>query len=212
MSERTSISEDLEHLFKKTTDANKLFLKESAKFVKRLSSSKVSGEQLFSNQKDLFKDAVSLFVKLNIQHASNLVDLGTAITKRFNQDAGNAGVEPATTESQPAFILNVSGVAGSDASAQFLLDSDKKEPVLCNLKQTEYILQTDTSIKATFETLFEPQSFTVKPGSPQKINMSIHIPTDATPGLYLSNIQAEGFEHIYFSLFLTVTSPNDTVK
>lgn len=212
MSERTSISQDLEHLFKKTADANKLFLKESAKFVKRLSSSNISGEQLFSNQKELFKDAVSLFVKLNIQHASNLIDLGTAITKRFNQGGEIIKEESDTGESQPAFILNVSGAAGASAFAQFLLDSDKKEPVLCNLKQTEYILQTDQSVKATFETIFQPQAFPVQLGAPQKIDISIHLPTDATPGVYLSNIQAEGFEHIYFSLFLTVTSPNDIVK
>ena len=72
MNEQTSITQDLEHLFKKTTDANKVFFKESAKFIKQLSSSDIKGEKLVSAQKELFKDAFNLFVKLNIQHVLTL--------------------------------------------------------------------------------------------------------------------------------------------
>ncbi|MEO6221417.1 MAG: hypothetical protein ABIO81_13375, partial [Ginsengibacter sp.] len=85
MNEQTSISQDLEHLFKKTTDANKTFFSESAKFVRNISASNIKGEDIFSTQKQLFKEALNLFVKLNIQHTSNLIDLGVAITKRLNQ-------------------------------------------------------------------------------------------------------------------------------
>lgn len=213
---KTSITQDLEHLFKKTTDANKLFFTESAKFVKRLSSSNIKGEELVSAQKELFKDAINLFVKLNIQHVSNLIDLGTAITKRFNQqfevkdDTQQEHDFPG--DSKPAFVLNVSGAAGTTATTQFLLDSDKKDPVVCNLKQTGYILQSDNSVKVNFETIFSPQSFTVLFGKPQKIEISIKIPDDAKQGVYQSNIQAEGFEHIFFTLFLNVTATNDSIK
>lgn len=80
MSEQQStITQDIENLFKKTTEANKLFLTESVKFVKQLSSSKIKGEELFTTQKQLLKDAVNLFVKLNIQYTSNLIDLGVAV-------------------------------------------------------------------------------------------------------------------------------------
>ena len=214
--QRTSITQDLEHLFKKTTDANKIFFTESAKFVKQLSSSNIKGEDLVSNQKQLFKDAINLFVKLNIQHVSNLIDLGTAITKRFNEQFE---VKKNTQEghdfpgdSKPAFVLNVSGAAGTTATTQFLLDSDKKDPVVCNLKQTEYILQSNNSVKEVFETIFSPQSFTVLFDNPQRIEINIKIPGDAKEGVYKSNIQAEGFEHVFFTVFLTVTAPNDSIK
>ena len=215
--QRTSISQDLKHLFKKTTDANKTFFTESAKFVKKLSSSNIKGEELVSAQKELFKDAISLFVKLNIQHVSNLIDLGTSITRRLNQQLEVTKDDPQKeqdfNESKPAFILNVSGAAGTTATAQFLLDSDKIDPVICNLKQTEYILQNDNSVKMNFETIFLPQSFTVLFGKPQKIEINIIIPADATEGVYQSNIKAEGFEHIYFTLFLSVAAPlNDQIK
>ena len=216
MNEQTSITQDLEHLFKKTTDANKVFFKESAKFVKQLSSSGIKGDKLLSAQRELFKDAFNLFIKLNIQHVSNLIDLGTAISKRLNQKIEirqeNGQQEQDSGDNKPAFILNVSGAAGTTAVAQFLLDSDKQDPVICNLKQTEYILQSDNSVKAAFETIFTPQSFTVFFGKPQKIDINIKVPLDATEGVYQSNIQAEGFEHIFFTLFLTVTAPNDSIK
>ncbi len=70
-------------------------------------------------------------------------------------------------------------------------------------------MQRDNSEKVNFETIFSPQSFTVLFSKPQKIEISIKIPYDAKQGVYQSNIQAEGFEHIFFTIFLNVTDPAD---
>ena|ERR1019366_1403102 len=212
MSEQQStITQDIENLFKKTTEANKLFLTESVKFVKQLSSSKIKGEELFTTQKQLLKDAVNLFVKLNIQYTSNLIDLGVAVTKRLNQNVNkenSSSHQQASGDSKPAFILNVSGAAGETVIAQFLLDSNKEEPVICNLKQTEYSFENDPLVKKVFETTFNPQSFEILQGQSQKVDINIKIPDDVKEGVYLSNIQVDGFEHTFFSLYITVTSPN----
>jgi hypothetical protein len=210
---QSSIAQDLEHLFKKTTEANKVFLSESAKFVRRLGSSKVKGEELFTSQTQLFKDAVNLFVKLNIQHTSNLIDLGIAITKRINQNLTGDEEGPSTRqdfpgENRPAFVLNVSGAPGSTVMTQFLLDSNKEQPIVCNLKQSEYSLESDPSITATFETIFSPQSFEILQGQSQQVDITIKIPADVTDGVYLSNVKVEGFEHTFFALYVTVTSTN----
>jgi hypothetical protein len=212
MSEQQStITQDIENLFKKTTEANKLFLTESVKFVKQLSSSKIKGEELFTTQKQLLKDAVNLFVKLNIQYTSNLIDLGVAVTKRLNQNVNkenSSSHQQASGDSKPAFILNVSGAAGETVIAQFLLDSNKEEPVICNLKQTEYSFENDPLVKKVFETTFNPQSFEILQGQSQKVDINIKIPDDVKEGVYLSNIQVDGFEHTFFSLYITITSPN----
>ena len=214
--QQSSIAQDLEHLFKKTTEANKLFLAESAKFVRRISSSNIKGEELFVTQKQLFKDAVNLFVKLNIQHTSNLIDLGVAITKRLNQNLSARQNESSQQDfpgdNKPAFVLNVSGAPGATVTTQFLLDSNKEEPIICNLKQTEYTLESDPSVKKVFETTFTPQSFEILQRQSQKVDINIKIPADATEGVYLSNIQVDGFEHTFFSLYITVTSPKDSTN
>lgn len=212
MSEQQStITQDIENLFKKTTEANKLFLTESVKFVKQLSSSKIKGEEVFTTQKQLLKDAVNLFVKLNIQYTSNLIDLGVAVTKRLNQNVNkenSSSHQQDGSASKPAFVLNVSGTAGETVTAQFLLDSNKKEPVICNLKQTEYSFENDPLVKKVFETTFNPQSFEILQEQSQKVDIDIKIPDDVKEGVYLSNIQVDGFEHTFFSLYITVTSPN----
>ena len=213
MSEQQStITQDIENLFKKTTEANKLFLTESVKFVKQLSSSKIKGEELFTTQKQLLKDAVNLFVKLNIQYTSNLIDLGVAVTKRLNQNLNtkenSSSEQRDSSDNKPAFVLNISGAAGETVTAQFLLDSNKEEPVICNLKQTEYTFENDPSVKEIFQTTFNPQSFEILQGQSQKVDINIKIPDDVKEGVYLSNIQVDGFEHTFFSLYITVTSPN----
>lgn len=213
--QQSSLTQDLEHLFKKTTDANKLFLTESAKFVRQLSSSNIKGEEIFTTQKQVFKDAVNLFVKLNIQHAENLIDLGVAITKRMNQNFNKEDVNAQQDfpgDNKPAFVLRVSGAAGSAVTTQFLLDSNKEEPIICNLKQSEYTLEGDPSVKKIFETTFTPQSFEILHGQSQKVDINVLIPSDAKEGVYLSNMLVDGFEHTFFSLYVTVTSPNDPIK
>lgn len=211
MNEQTSITQDLESLFKKTTEANKLFFSESAKFIKNISSSNIKGEDIFANQTKLFKDALNLFVKLNIQHTSNLLDLGVAITKKLNPQTGNS--DPAGedgSETKPAFILNVSAVAGTTATTQFLLDSNKSEPIQCNLNQTAYTFQDDPSLIVSFDTTFSPQSFQLDVGEAQKVEIKIMVPAETKEGIYLSNVQVDGFEHTYFSLFINVTPYRET--
>ncbi len=211
MNEQTSIKQDLESLLKKTTEANKVFFSESAKFIKNISSSNIKGEDIFSNQTKLFKDALNLFVKLNIQHTSNLLDLGVAITKKLNpQTSDTDASDEDDAKAKPAFILNVSAAAGTTATTQFLLDSNKSEPVQCNLKQTAYTFQDDPSISVIFDTSFSPQSFQLNVGEPQKVEITIAIPADAKEGIYLSNIQVDGFEHTYFSLFINVSPYRET--
>ena len=214
--QQSSLAQDLEHLFKKTTEANKVFLSESGKFIRQLSSSKIKGEELFTTQKQLFKDAVNLFVKLNIQHTSNLIDLGVAITKRLNQNLSarqnESSQQDFPDDNTPAFVLNASGVPGGTVTTQFLLDSNKEEPIVCNLKQTEYTLGSDPSVKKVFDTTFTPQSFEILRGQSQRVDISVKIPADAIEGVYLSNIQVDGFEHTFFSLYITVTSRNDSTN
>ena len=123
---QSSIAQDFEHLFKKTTEANKIFLSEGAKFVRKMGSSKVKGKELFDSQTELLKDAINLFVKLNIQHTSNLIDLGVAITRRLTQnftggENASSQADDVAEEVQPAFILNASGIAGATVSTQLQL-------------------------------------------------------------------------------------------
>jgi hypothetical protein len=215
MSEKPpSITQELEQLFQKTAEANKIFFTESTRFVQQLGSSNQSGEDLFNKQKQLFGDALKSLVQLNIQHASNLLDLGIAVAKRFNQSSNTSGTDVAATNenpvvTEPAFVLTAVASPGGTASVQFMLDSSKAEPVSCKLVKNKFILQEDSSVQTDFETQFSPQSFQLLPGEQQRVEISVHVPEDTRPGIYTSDIRVEGFEHIFFSLNLTINSiPN----
>ncbi len=203
-----SISQELEQLFQKTAEANKIFFTESTRFVQQLGSSKLSNEDLFNKQKQLFGDALKSLVQLNIQHASNLLDLGIAVAKRFNRssdegdDVLHKDVDAVVTE--PSFVLSATTYAGEMASVQFMLDSSKDEPVSCNLIKNQFILQGDSSVQADFETRFMPQSFQLLPGEQQLVEITVKTPADARAGIYTCDIRVEGFEHIFFALNLTI--------
>jgi hypothetical protein len=212
--QKTSITDELRELFNKTTEANKIFMSESAKFVTRLDPSKLKAENLASLPKELLTDAFTAFVKLNIQYTSNLIDLGLAMTRRLNQEIEtkkntSESQQEFSTAGKPAFVLNLSGAPATVVNTQFLLDNDKTNAVSCELKQTEYILETDPSVKANFETIFLPSSFQLLPGQPQKIDISVKIPPGIKEGTYLSNMEVEPVEHSFFSLYLTITAPQD---
>ena len=145
MSEQQStITQDIENLFKKTTEANKLFLTESVKFVKQLSSSKIKGEELFTTQKQLLKDAVNLFVKLNIQYTSNLIDLGVAVTKRLNQNLNtkenSSSEQRDSSDNKPAFVLNISGAAGETVMVGEVLTTTTAVPFILLTQLVELLV------------------------------------------------------------------------
>ena len=209
--QQTTIAQDIEQLIKKASAANTEIISETARFLQQLTTSKLSGENVASLQKQLFSDAVNLFVKLNIQHTSNLIDMGVAISKHLNQqfdkqtNAPPADQEPQYDTDKPAFELNASCHAGGTATAEFLLNSDKKEPVLCHLMQTSFALEGDPSVQNEFETTFLPQSFQLLFGKPQRVEIKVKPPAATQAGMYRSHIRVHGFEHTFFDLILTVT-------
>jgi hypothetical protein len=207
-----NLSEELKNLLTKTTTASRLFTSEGTRYIKNLNLSENTGGELVSKQAGLLKETFTSLMKLNMLYASSLVDLGIAWSKKMNEggstDQQNGPAETGETRGgEPAFILQATGVAGGEASAVFLLDSGKKEAFTCKLKETGYVLQNDDSALYRFETLFNPQSFELSPGQSQEITVSVKIPSGTKPGMYRANILADGFEHSYFTLFLTITEP-----
>ncbi|MBK7937780.1 MAG: hypothetical protein IPJ82_12105 [Lewinellaceae bacterium] len=215
--QQTTIAQDIEQLIKKASAANTEIISETARFLQQLSTSKLSGENVASLQKQLFSDAVNLFVKLNIQHTANLIDMGVAISKHLNQQFDKqtntppVQQEPQYDTDKPAFELNATCQAGGTATAEFLLNSDKKDPVLCHLMQTSFALEGDPSVQNEFETTFLPQSFQLLFGKPQRVEIKIKLPAATRAGVYRSHIRVHGFEHTFFDLLLNVTPQQKTV-
>jgi len=206
-----SFISDFETLFKKATEANKVFLSESNRYIKYLDPASLKDSQMLENQKDLAVDAFNTFMKLNIQYASNLIDLGLAVTERMSQaktEKAPERNEQSSAQSQPAFVLSLTGKPGETVRTNFKIDSQKKEKIHCTLLHTAYFSQNNEDVRKSFGTLFKPQTFDLPSGGSQQILTEINIPKGIEAGDYISNVQIQGYEQVYFSILLKVIAPN----
>jgi hypothetical protein len=208
-SSKTSLTSEIEELVKKAAEANKVFINEGAKLVQQMGKNTSGKQQIPSVQPELLMDVFNSMVKLNIQHTSKLIDIGISFAKKIT------GQEEDVTEQvfkddthtgthQPAFELRAEIKAGETTTVPFLLDNIKKETVICQLVQSDFVHQSDASIKPGFQADFHPQSFPLEPSETKKVNIIVATQADAAPGVYLCHVQVLGFEPAFFSLYLTV--------
>jgi hypothetical protein len=202
--EKSSFSKDIEELVNKSVQANKIFMAEGTRLVKQLSNKAANKEPINLFQPELITDAFNAYTKLNIQHLKNMIDLGISLAKQAGNPTSQDNSNTKATEPSPAFILNGTADAGTKISLQFLLDNVKEQAVTCTMVNTDYILQSDFSVRQDFKTGFTPQSFVLQPAASQTVIIDISIPANTLPGLYYSNVQVKGFEPTFFSIDLTV--------
>lgn len=208
MDKKSSLIQDFDELLRKTTEANKVFFSEGTKYIKQMGSSAMKGENIYAEQKNVIQDAVNAFIKLNIRHTSNLIDLGLAITQKINEPFEVKQEEPsdnAAEENNPAFVLEVVGVPGVTVQTEFQLDNNKQNSIVCALKQSAFKSQQDATATPNFDTTFSPQSFELKVESSQKVIIKIAVPGKTKAGVYFSHVLVDGFEHTYFTIVLTIT-------
>ena len=208
-SSKSSLTSEIEELVKKAAEANKVFINEGAKLVQQVGKNTSGKQQIPTVQPELLMDVFNSMVKLNIQHASKMIDIGISFAKKVTGQEEDV-VEPVFEENaqtdphQPAFELRAEIKAGETATVPFLLDNIKTETVICQLVQSDFVHQSDATIKPAFEADFNPQSFPLEPSETKKVNIIVATNADAAPGVYLCHVQVLGFEPAFFSLYLTV--------
>src|SRR6185312_7561520 len=208
-----TITQDIEQLIKKASEANTVIIAETAKFLTRLAEKKVDTKSVASIQKQLFADALNLFVKLNLQHTSNLIDMGVALSRHLNvsDDTLKNGQPGVQTKSEtnyqntaPAFELATSVAAGEIAKTAFLLNSDKKETLHCSLAHSIFLNTQTAAGLPDLKPIFTPDTFQLAFGEPFRIDVSIPVAKDIAPGIYRSSVSVVGFEHTHFDLLLEI--------
>ena len=204
--EKTPLSKDIEDLVNKSIEANKTFLAESSRIVQQFTLSPGKKENRNVFQANFLTDAFNAYAKLNIQYVKNFLDISVSLLKQAGTQQTTESAPTANTDNQPvaSFVLRGEVDAGEKISLSFLLDNVKDEAVTCNFINTEYRHQTDLSVKENFNTIFSPQSFPLNAAEQRRINIDISVPPEAKPGLYISDVQVQGFEPAFFSIFLTV--------
>jgi hypothetical protein len=210
--DKETFTKVFEELLSKSIEANKVFLNEGARFIKRLSNQDLKANNFNIFQRELLSNTLSDYVKLNLNYFNNVVDLGLNFIKNVNntENDSNQNKDDTGVANNPSFVLEKETEAGQSVSFQFLLDNVKEESVTCRLIHSGFSLQADPSsvkdpVATGFKTVFTPQTFDLHPGESKSVSIAISIPEETVPGLYTSKVQVKGFEPAYFSIQITVT-------
>ncbi|MBC7874805.1 MAG: hypothetical protein H7Y01_12460 [Ferruginibacter sp.] len=200
--EKTTFTKSFEELLNKSIEANKIFMSEGTRLFKKLANPDKQPQNLNIFQNELVTKTFSEYVRLNVNHFNNLIDLGLSFVKNSNQ---TDTVGKKETDPGPSFILERTTEPGNPVVFQFLLDNVKQETVACRFIHSGFFLQPEPSPENNFSTGFTPLSFELKAGESKQVTINVLVPEATAPGLYISKVQVKGFEPAYFSIQLTIT-------
>lgn len=210
MSTYKNIISQLEDLISSASKANTEAISETTKFISQLDRSKLNMDTFREVEQKLISETLVSVTKLNIRYITELIQLSVALTRRLNE---NSSAAASTQQAAPqkasvsAFEIKTSATAGETATAAFLLNSDKNEPIICEVTNTAFYSTAGTN--AGFETpvSYSPQAFELIKGNAQRVDVFIPVPADVPSDVYKSMISVKGFEHAHFDLLLQVTAP-----
>lgn len=200
----SSLQKEIEELINKTIEANRVFMNEGTQLMKQMGQS--PGKPINFNifQNEFITNSLKSYASLNISYLKNMVDLGISLTRQMGNRSGQTNDEPITDPIQPSFELKTNARPGETVTLHFLLDNIKDADVTCELVNTRYQHQSEFSLQPNFPTTFIPQSFLLNKGSSRDVLITIEIPKNTKPGVYISQVQVKGFEPAFFSINLTI--------
>lgn len=205
--ENSSLANNIQQLIDKSIEVNKVFLSTTSKLLRNITAPGEKKTTAVLNP-NLLSEAFNAYATMNIQHMKNMLDLSISLMQKTNVQTTEEDDDPISTDRgsdvEPVFVLKGEAEAGGKVLLNFLLDNIKQEAVLCTLVHSPYVLSFDNAAAAEFPTTFNPQSFTLDVNAQQRINIEISIPATTLPGVYLSNVQVEGFAPVYFSIQIIV--------
>jgi hypothetical protein len=203
--EKEPLADVVGQLLQKSMEANKIFLQEGSRFIKQLGNKDATINTFSLLKSEALSRVVSEYVKLNLHHYNNLVDLGLNFIRQVNPTNDNAAPAADNAESfAPSFVLEKEVEAGQPLNFQFLLDNSKQETVKCELTHSSFTSEQELANPVQFSTVFIPMSFELQPGESRNVQIVIQVPPETAVGRYRSNVQVKGFDPAYFSMYVTV--------
>jgi hypothetical protein len=174
--EKTTFTKSFEELLTKSIEANKVFMSEGTRLFKNLTNPDKKLQNLNIFQNEIVTKTFSEYVRLNVNHFNNLIDLGLNFVKSTNQKSETGEKE---TGPGPSFILERTTEPGNPVTFHFLLDNVKQDTVSCMFTNSGFFLQPEPSAENNFSIGFTPLSFELKAGESKQVTINILVPEDA---------------------------------
>lgn len=197
-----NLTKNAEEISKQLLDINRKYINKSMGVIGKLKDFSPK-EKITNIDQNMISDVFGGIVKLNLEYYSKLVDFGFAVTDQI-LFSNPKQTEEETTSS---FTLTGTGKPGSSVELQFVLDNSKTETVTCTLENSVFINIDDQSETSEINLSFEPQSFELKEGQSQTIQIKADLSKKISDGTFFSHVKVAGFEPAYFTVVIHVEKP-----
>ncbi len=192
-----NFTKNIEDISRQIADINKDYLHQTVSIIEQLKSGSVQNKITNINQ-DVIADVFNGIVKLNLEYYGKLMNFGLSVTKQV------LGAEDQQTDS--AFTLSGSGLAGSSIQMSFVLDNTKNEKALCELQCSLFSNIDNQTETEEIQAFFKPQSFELNSGESAQVTVICEVARNIPSGTYYATVRVQGFEPAYFTIVLTIDS------
>jgi len=205
--------DDLANAYSEAAKRNADALKQGFDLIRESMSLPYDLSRIVAESNSTLSRGFADYVKLNIEHASHLLDLGREMSKEMMSALERSGWQTRASGEQPeqapnVSVLQMTGYAGDMCKAVFILESRKSGPVMAKIFHSRFVNMEDDS-PVTIPVIFDPAEITVKPDEAIRITLKAGIPDNIPQGAYESMVWIDGFPEISLKVHLKVY---ETVK
>jgi hypothetical protein len=201
----------LRSLMDKSFKANATLLKGSGRVLTSLLAQKMGSKDLTELNKRVLNVAFTDFVKMQIKHTEELMDLGVQVSQNIVSFIDKAS-GPATGSPKPAASentgqannqINLSVRPGEQLSTSFFLNNNSALSQSGKFYYEDFI-DSVTGKKVVLSMLLSPREFTIEPGQSLKVDLNIGATSDVVPGKYRASIRLDGMNGEKFDIVVQV--------
>ena len=155
------------------------------------------------------------YVRLNIEHASNLIDLGFTMSRELLSALERSGWQTKTPSAgqpvsgQAVSEIRLSGSPGDLCRSSFILESMKSGTVLARIFHSKFVDNANNT-PVTIPVNIDPAEVTVAPKDKIHITLEVGIPGNIAAGTYQSMVWIDGFPELSLRVLLDVSESTRT--
>jgi hypothetical protein len=209
------IMDDLTNAFSEAAKKNAEAIKQGFDLWKNTLNLPYDLSRIIAEGSSTLSKGFADYLRLNVEHASNLLDLGRTLSSELLsslersgwQTKGSADIQP--QQAQTVSELHLSGSPGDLCRSAFVLESRKSATVFARVFHSRFINRENNN-SVIIPVNLDPVEATIAPNEKIRITVEAGIPEDLPSGIYQSMVWIEGFPELSLRVLLSVTEVKKT--
>jgi hypothetical protein len=157
------------------------------------------------------------YLRLNVEHTSNLLDLGRSMSNELLSSLERSGWQTKTSsaeqpgQGQMVSELYMTGSPGDLCRSAFILESKKSTTVIARIFHSRFINRANDA-PVTIPVNIDPVEVAVAPDVKIRISLEVGIPENIPLGTYQSMVWIDGFSELSLRMLLNVVENKETAE